>query len=318
MISVIVPVFKAENYIGRCVKSIMEQEYTDWELLLVDDGSPDKSGEICDQLACQDVRIRVFHKKNGGVSSARNYGLDNAHGEWVCFIDADDYIGGDYFSCVDKCKNDLIFQQSCHYTKDMIIENHEYAFPKMQLFTFNSVRSFLSLFSNTQKVRTPWSKIFRRSKIGNLRFNEDLRVGEDTTFVFNFLLDHPSISIVNTGTYYYLESEVSDRNKYALSEEKGLYTLHQIFDAYDKLNAYNIQLDRSMYCFFLHVCTENNQSEISSWNNDSLICRLKESKIKSSRIKYRVFHHLLKMNLSFLCSREIMLCMLCSKRNSLN
>ena len=82
-ISVIVPVYKAEAYLHRCVDSLLAQTFTDFEVLLVDDGSPDRSGEICDEYARKDRRVRVFHKENGGVSSARNMGLDNARGEYV-------------------------------------------------------------------------------------------------------------------------------------------------------------------------------------------------------------------------------------------
>ena len=91
-ISVIVPVYKAEAYLHRCVDSIIAQTFTDWELLLVDDGSPDKSGEICDEYASKDARIRVFHKENGGVSSARQKGLDEAIGEYTIHADPDDWV----------------------------------------------------------------------------------------------------------------------------------------------------------------------------------------------------------------------------------
>ena len=101
-ISIIVPVYNVEQYLQSCIDSIITQTYTDWELLLVDDGSPDRSGEICDEYAKKDNRIRVFHKRNGGVSSARNLGLDKAQGEWVTFIDADDYILSDFIKGLYK------------------------------------------------------------------------------------------------------------------------------------------------------------------------------------------------------------------------
>lgn len=91
MISVIVPVYNAEKYLHQCVNSVLDQTFTDFELLLIDDGSTDSSGVICDKYATEDNRIRVFHKENGGVSSARNLGLDNAKGEYLIFLDADDY-----------------------------------------------------------------------------------------------------------------------------------------------------------------------------------------------------------------------------------
>ena len=91
-ISVIAPVYNTEKYLPRCIDSILAQTFTDFELLLIDDGSKDNSGAVCDEYASKDERVRVFHKENGGVSSARNVGLDNAKGEWITFVDSDDWI----------------------------------------------------------------------------------------------------------------------------------------------------------------------------------------------------------------------------------
>ena len=91
-ISVIVPVYNTELYLHRCIDSILSQTFTDFELLLINDGSTDRSGEICDEYAGKDKRVRVFHKENGGVSSARNIGLDEARGEWIAFVDSDDWV----------------------------------------------------------------------------------------------------------------------------------------------------------------------------------------------------------------------------------
>ena len=92
LLSVIVPVYKAEKYIHKCISSILNQTFKDLELILVDDGSPDNSGVICDEYATKDSRVKVFHQENGGVCVARNTGLDNATGEYVFFVDSDDYI----------------------------------------------------------------------------------------------------------------------------------------------------------------------------------------------------------------------------------
>ena len=101
-ISVIVPVYNVEQYLPRCIDSILDQTFTDFELLLIDDGSKDKSGEICDNYAKKDSRIRVFHKENGGVSSARNLGLYNAKGKYIAFIDADDWVENEYLRIMYK------------------------------------------------------------------------------------------------------------------------------------------------------------------------------------------------------------------------
>lgn len=101
-ISVIVPVYKAEKVLSRCIDSILNQSYRNFELLLIDDGSPDHSGQICDEYLAKDARIRVFHKKNGGVSSARNCGLKEAVGNYLFFVDSDDWIDADFFSTVSR------------------------------------------------------------------------------------------------------------------------------------------------------------------------------------------------------------------------
>ena len=95
---IIVPVYNVEHYLQRCIESVLSQSYQNFELLLVDDGSKDKSGAICDEYAKKDNRVRIFHKENGGVSSARNVGLDNACGDWICFVDSDDEMENRYLS----------------------------------------------------------------------------------------------------------------------------------------------------------------------------------------------------------------------------
>lgn len=125
-ISVIVPVYNTEKYLNRCIDSILAQTFTDFELLLIDDGSKDNSGTICDEYAAKDSRVRVFHKENGGVSSARKLGLDNAQGEWITFVDSDDRIDVSYlYFFIDnlKSKIDLIVTSA---SKDKSITKEEY------------------------------------------------------------------------------------------------------------------------------------------------------------------------------------------------
>lgn len=98
LVSIIVPVYKAEKYIRKCLDSIITQTFVDWEAILVDDGSPDRCGKICDEYAKQDDRIKTFHIENSGVSSARNLGLRKSIGKYICFVDADDYLDVDYVS----------------------------------------------------------------------------------------------------------------------------------------------------------------------------------------------------------------------------
>ena len=105
-ISVIVPVYNTEKYLDECIQSILNQSFTNFELLLIDDGSTDRSGAICDQYAAKDERVRVFHKENGGVSSARNVGLDEAKGEWIAFVDSDDYLLSNALDLITDLENE--------------------------------------------------------------------------------------------------------------------------------------------------------------------------------------------------------------------
>lgn len=111
-ISIIVPVYNVEKYLRRCLDSIVTQTFTDWECICVDDGSPDNSGEILDEYAVKDKLFVIIHKENGGVSSARNAGFDTARGEWISFVDSDDWIERDCFEYVagkiDKCDISLV------------------------------------------------------------------------------------------------------------------------------------------------------------------------------------------------------------------
>ena len=127
-ISVIVPVYNTEKYLKRCIDSILAQSYSDFELLLIDDGSTDASPAICDEYATNDSRVRVFHKPNGGVSSARNLGLDNARGEWIAFVDSDDWIESEmlylFISKAEKTDSDIVF---CNHKCIMVNVSYKYS-----------------------------------------------------------------------------------------------------------------------------------------------------------------------------------------------
>ena len=115
LISVLIPVFNVERYLSRCIESVIKQTYKNIEIILIDDGSKDKSGKICDKYAKKDDRIRVIHKENEGVSVARNLGMDSANGEYIIFVDSDDWI--------EQQAVELLFSQLSLYDSDLAIGN---------------------------------------------------------------------------------------------------------------------------------------------------------------------------------------------------
>ncbi len=230
-ISVIVPVYKAEKYLHRCVDSILAQSYTDFELLLIDDGTPDNSGTICDEYAAKDSRVRVFHKPNGGVSSARNLGLDNARGEWYTFVDADDWVEQEYlenFVTVDAA--DMIVcavKASDGYIWNT--DNHLY-----------TLKEFFAKYSDTLIIRSCWATFFRASIISehNIRFDTLMRYGEDMIFNLHYLLYCFNIRTINLIGYNYFQDGNVHSKKYLLSFDEIYYSLIKSINIKNQLKTY--------------------------------------------------------------------------------
>ena len=188
-LSIIVPVYNAEDYLDRCLISIVEQDFVSYEVILVDDGSSDSSPLICDRYSAADSRFRTIHKKNGGVSSARNAGLDLAKGEYIMFVDSDDALLPDSLEMMFEHVTDedmvvggyTVYISGVPGREVLPRRNHSYRGEDMNVFYNENIRK------NCEMLDAPWSKIFRRKTIGNLRFCEDLSYAEDKLFVFSFL-----------------------------------------------------------------------------------------------------------------------------------
>lgn len=218
MISVIVPVYKAEKYLHRCVDSILAQTYTDFELLLIDDGSPDNSGAICDEYAAKDSRVRVFHKKNGGVSSARNLGLDNARGEWISFVDSDDWLDVSCFGKLTQKMDADLIRCSIVSTDDTswMADDCKYG-----------IKEFVEKFEENPLTRTPCGALYKNSIIreNDIRFDPLVRFGEDMIFNFQYLLKSQSVRLLNLAGYTYYRNGEPHVLKYNLSLDEIKYSL---------------------------------------------------------------------------------------------
>lgn len=202
-ISIIVPVYNAEKTLNRCVDSILSQTFQDWELLLIDDGSTDRSGEFCDKYASKDQRIKVFHKTNSGVSSARNIGLDYAKGEWVVFVDADDFVKEPYLTHLlehSQKQVDLVISYAeIHDGNDIRKESY----PSKLVDDTNFESMFIE--NDIHWHTSPWSKLYKRSIIEkhHLRFCEGMHIGEDAVFLYSYMLYSNKIYISPDTDYCY-------------------------------------------------------------------------------------------------------------------
>lgn len=207
-ISIIIPVYNAENYISRCIQSLIEQTYPHFYVILVDDGSKDRSGVICDKYSSQDSRIRVIHKKNGGVSSARNCGLNHTIGEYVTFVDSDDYVSP-YF--LENFVVKLSEQEDVDLVAQSFWYNYEESGKKQLLelpeITIKDNLQLVKWFEDAKNVHNGfiWHRLFRAEiiKENNIRFPEDISFAEDGIFFINYLKTASNFILTSNPGYYY-------------------------------------------------------------------------------------------------------------------
>lgn len=205
LLSVIIPVYNAGDKINRCIESILNQPFKDFELILVDDGSTDDSLLRCNQFANQYENIRCFHKSNGGPSSARNLGLEKVNGEWVSFIDSDDCIGEDWYSHFFKYTNYDLIMQGFTFS-DRGGEPHSYSYESHDYENKNIVRFILDFIDSPGLLlRGPYNKFFRKDiiKMANLRFDEQVLCGEDYLFNLGYIYNANSVKVLPVCSYMY-------------------------------------------------------------------------------------------------------------------
>lgn len=215
LISVIVPVYNVEQYLNRCIDSIIKQTYKNLEIILIDDGSTDSSGKLCDNIKQKDARIIVLHKINGGLSSARNVGLDNMTGEYVMFVDSDDYISED---CVE-------------YLYDLIVKTKSRIAIGNYKMTNSSQCLFLGVQENVEQISSrealnrqfgkdtvqyvsAWAKLYEAELFKQLRFPEGrLHEDEGTTYKALYFSDNVVVSNKAVYAYYYNSESITKKPK---------------------------------------------------------------------------------------------------------
>ncbi|MCI5123084.1 MAG: glycosyltransferase family 2 protein [Candidatus Electrothrix sp. AR5] len=217
-ISVIVPVYNVEKYLPKCINSILGQSFFDFELILIDDGSRDNSGAICDEYAKKDKRIKVLHTENRGVSSARNCGIENACGRYITFVDSDDYVDADYLSnfSVSTVKADL-YIQGCRVVNTIANTVSFRKFDKTDY--YKDIKYPYLAAEKNSVIKSPYVKLFNRAILLNckVRFDTTLTNGEDLIFVLNYMLYVRTVFISNLAAYNYIISDRESLSKKNLS-----------------------------------------------------------------------------------------------------
>ena len=225
-ISIIIPVYNAENYLSSCINSILKQTYYNWEIIIVDDGSTDNSKSIYTKFAEEDKRIKFFYQKNKGVSAARNLGIEMAKGDYIVFVDADDWIEATFLEkmlkVLEKEHADIV-QCNFYYTQDnenvmrkhikpsySVRENTE----ELQLDILYREYEEKKYCRSVGAIRGVWGKIFKTSIINNIKFNEEIDIFEDGIFILNVLQNVHKVVLIDEYLYYYRITENSSNIKY--------------------------------------------------------------------------------------------------------
>lgn len=249
LISIIIPVYNVEQYLDYCMQSVLEQSYKNIEIILVDDGSVDSSGEMCDMYAKMDERVKVLHKKNGGLSSARNAGMEIIKGEYFSFLDSDDYIRSDYISKMYKYivndKSDMVI---CSVKK--VIGNEDYRIiqkDSSEHFLFEKEVIKYKMLSRQVPMYAP-SKLYKAKLAIKTKFPEG-RLYEDIPTIWNVVKDVNKVTYTNDEIYFYrqrLDSIVNTKYKHERMDQ--LYFSEDILKEISKTDSlYNIAMSR---CFF--------------------------------------------------------------------
>lgn len=246
MISIIIPIYKVEQYLDECVTSIINQTYKDLEIILVDDGSPDSCPQMCDEWAKKDARIKVVHKKNGGLSSARNAGLKVATGEYIGFVDSDDYVDGSMYEDLMQVMNQ---NEKTMVVSSPIIRNTDGVFTPYKVGTYDykdgdtmSFSEYMKLFLGMNMDATVWNKLYKREFIQTM-FREG-RNNEDYLFMYynvkNLYDTDKLLAVTDKAHYYYRDNAQSICHQAATSVNRlffdELYNMVEISEDLGKWN----------------------------------------------------------------------------------
>ena len=236
LISVIVPCYKVEKYLSKCVDSILRQSYQNLEIWLVDDGSPDKCGKICDDYAKRDNRVRVIHKINGGLSDARNVAIDQASGEWITFVDSDDFIADDYVETLYG----LAEKYGCEVSVALFSTFYEGGKPNVSNLVeeeekMEPVKAVEQMFYQKKIDTSAWAKLYHRRLFEDgIRYPKGL-LYEDLATTYLLMLKSNGVAFVNKVIYYYLLRASSIEGEYSPRKIQSGLSVAALMEAHGDL-----------------------------------------------------------------------------------
>ena len=265
LISVVIPIYNVEKCLEKCVNSVIKQTYKNIEIFLIDDGSKDKSGKMCDDLAKKDDRIRVFHKKNGGLSDARNYGTERANGKYIVFIDSDDFVDSKYleylYNLITTNNADISVCNYFFYYGDTKKNEKRIMFSDSEI-VLEKNDAIEKLLEDTLINSFAWNKMYKKSLFDKIKYPKD-RIMEDVGTTYKLFFYANRIVVGDSPMYYYYQREESILHKKNAKFYKDYFDLtnkryKDIMKWYPDMN---INYSKMMYYLLAFYCVKDNEFE---------------------------------------------------------
>ena len=250
LVSIIVPIYKIENYLDRCISSIVSQSYKNLEIILVDDGSPDKCPKICDDWLVKDSRIKVIHKKNGVLSDARNKGLNVASGKYISFIDGDDWISNDFYQILYKALIEYDAQISASEVIWVYDDNQKKEEFKYNKKVFSPEEALQTLLNGKGFYAVTWNKLYKKSLFNDVKFPVG-KLHEDEFVTYKLIDKANKLILCKNTNYYYRQRQGSIMKEWSL---KHLDVLEAYFERNNFLKSKYPSLYLNDKVFFLCAC----------------------------------------------------------------
>ena len=285
-ISVIVPVYNVEPYLETCIKSIQRQTWTNLEILLIDDGSSDRSGKICDEAAEKDARIRVIHQKNAGVSAARNRGLKEATGTYLAFVDADDWLEDQMYEYLMSLQK-LYQADIAGYAFTVVYEptgRQKQVFKGIQQGCLNTGEALVALHEGKILSGYLWDKLYHRNLLPYLKFREDLVFAEDYEVLCTVMEHCHKVAYATIPMYYYLQRNFSACTRgYDASFAQTMQMFTQKYEEHVKKYP---QYTKSFVCHYLFQLMGAAAAMARNKNYDVTACKKMKRYIRKHLITY--------------------------------
>lgn len=292
-ISVIVPIYKVEKYLKKCIDSILEQTYSNLEIILVDDGSPDNCPNICDEYAKKDSRIIVIHKKNGGLSDARNFGIEKATGKYIAFIDSDDYITCDYIEYLYKLIVDnngdvsIVLPQIFYDDQDNVMIKNK----KERINVYDSKTALLTMLYQKEFDTSAWGKLYKTEFFGDIKFPVG-KLYEDISTIYKTFLKSNIIVYSNQKKYFYLKRKDSIMGR--SFKEKDMDYIYQAESMYNNVKNIDSEIEIAARCRLINA-------------NFSILKKIIIKKENNKSVKEKIKYNIKKLRKNVLSNKNVRL-----------